>query len=142
MHIHFSYGSNMDVEAMRRRCPDARAIGKARLPGWAFFIAGSGYASLGRKRGAVTHGVLWRLGDADVVALDLYEDLAGGLYRKTTLAVDLNGRRLPAMVYLTVDARRGRPEPGYQDSVVEAARAWRLPGRAIRRLESWRPDQG
>lgn len=38
MPLYFAYGSNMDREAMRVRCPNSRALGRARLARHRFFI--------------------------------------------------------------------------------------------------------
>ena len=35
---YFAYGSNMDMEQMRRRCPDAKRIDTAVLHGWKFAL--------------------------------------------------------------------------------------------------------
>ena len=32
--LYFAYGSNVNVEQMRRRIPDARVVGRAVLKGW------------------------------------------------------------------------------------------------------------
>ena len=85
--------------------------------------------------------MLWRLSDADLAALDLYEDVAGGLYRKVRLTVKANGCMLAALVYLTRDARPGKPHSGYQESIVAAADAWRFPKPALRELEAWLPSR-
>ena len=32
--LYFAYASNMDPQTFRRRCPGARPLGRARLPGY------------------------------------------------------------------------------------------------------------
>lgn len=123
---------------MRR--PGGRPLGPARLRRWQFFIARSGYASLRRKSMAVTHGIVWRLSRPDLKALDLYEDVAGGLYRKTRLVLVLEGRKLPALVYLALDAWTGHALSGYQEAIVAAADGWHVPRHARRTLEAWLPS--
>ena len=71
--LHFAYGSNMDPASMRRRCPTAVAMGRARLNDWRFIVTRDGYASIVRAPGAVVHGVLWRLGPRDLAAINAYE---------------------------------------------------------------------
>lgn len=135
--LHFAYGSNMDRAAMLRRCPGARPIGPARLDAWRFLVTRDGYASIAPAPGEVVHGVLWRLGPRDLAALNAYESLDSGLYRRRMLAVRRDGRRLQALVYVARERGAGRPRPGYQDVVVAAARAWSLPEDYISALARW-----
>lgn len=43
---YFAYGSNMDRQQMRGRCPGAVLLGTARLPGYRFIINRAGVASV------------------------------------------------------------------------------------------------
>ena len=52
MTLYFAYGSNMNSAAMRRRCPDARAVGPARLEGYRFFVGLEGWGSVRPSGGA------------------------------------------------------------------------------------------
>lgn len=136
--LHFAYGSNMDRAAMVRRCPGAAALGPARLDHWRFVVTRSGYASVVPAPGAV-HGILWRLTARDVAAVNAYESLDSGLYRRRMLPVRHHGRSVPALVYVARGRRAGRPKPGYQDLVVAAACAWNLPEDYIDGLRRWAP---
>jgi gamma-glutamylcyclotransferase (GGCT)/AIG2-like uncharacterized protein YtfP len=134
--LYFAYGSNMSRDAMRTRCPGARALGTATLAGWRFFINGDGYASIARAAGHAVEGVLWSVTARDVAALDAYENVAGGLYRRTRLAVRQGERSAQsALVYLGRTQRKGLPRHGYMDGVIAAARDWRFSARALRALE-------
>jgi cation transport regulator ChaC len=139
--LHFAYGSNMDRAAMRRRCPMAAAIGAARLENWRFIVTRDGYASILPAPGSVVHGVLWRLTARDLAAVNAYESLDSGLYRRRMLPVSQGGRRLQALVYIARGACEGRPKPGYQSLVIRAARDWNLPEDYIRVLERWSPSR-
>jgi gamma-glutamylcyclotransferase (GGCT)/AIG2-like uncharacterized protein YtfP len=139
--LHFAYGSNMDRAAMRRRCPTAAAIAPARLDGWRFVITRDGYASIVPAAGDCVHGLLWQLGSRDLAALDAYEAIDRGLYRRRTLPVAGAGGRVPALVYVARDPRAGRPRAGYQEGVVTAARAAGLPAAYVRALERWLPGR-
>jgi len=121
---YFAYGSNMDRAAMASRCPDAEALGAARLDSHRFFIARAGYASVEPRPGAAVYGVLWRVSARDLAALDAYENVAGGLYRRATLSVRHGNERLRAVVYIARDQRPGRALSGYQESSVLR---WRTP---------------
>jgi len=146
MRPYFAYGSNMIVEDMRRRCPSACFLGVARLRGYRFRIARSGYASLAREPGAMAYGTLWSISAADEQRLDAYEEVATGLYRRTHLAVETFGaesgssRRVGALVYLARDPGSGRPRGDYLERILAAARRHRLPGAALTDIERFLAD--
>src|SRR3954451_20459022 len=139
--LHFAYGSNMDRAAMARRCPGAQALGPAALYNWRFIVSRDGYASIVPASGATVHGVLWRLSSRDLAALNAYESLDSGLYRRRMLPVRREAGRVQALVYVGRDQRPGRPRPGYQDAVIAAARDWDLAHDYVRSLTRWSPPR-
>ncbi len=140
MALYFAYGSNMSRALMRPRCPAAREVGCAELPGYRFVVTADGYASIVQAPGARVHGLLWRLGVRDLASLHAYENVAGGLYRIETVAVRVGARRLPALVYIARSRARGRPRPGYLALVLAAAQEIRLPSAYRRSLARLAPS--
>ena len=139
--LHFAYGSNMHRAVMRRHAPEAEPLGPARLSGFRFLITADGYASIEPRRATEVHGVLWRLTPRDRATLDIWENIAGGLYRAEILAVEEAGMRRLALVYLARPRPPGRPKPGYMEIVVAAACAWEFPAQYIASLQRWLPRQ-
>jgi hypothetical protein len=133
--LHFAYGSNMDRRLMWRRCPGAWSLGGAVLRDYRFIITKDGYASVVAARGAVVHGLLWRLTPRDLAALNAYENIDAGLYRAASLAVQAGGRAVGALVYLGRSGVPGRPRLGYMELVVAAAREAGLPADYVASLE-------
>ena len=126
MTLYFAYGANMERAAMRKRCPGAAALGRARLAGWRYVIA-EGYGSVAPSPGMCVYGVLWRLTPRDLAALNAFESLDSGLYRRMFVTVEAAAGRARALIY--VGRRRGKrtPMPGYQERLVAAAQDWQLP---------------
>ena len=141
MILHFAYGSNMSRAVMRRHAPNAQPVGVAQLVGHRFVITADGYASVAPATAQVVHGVAWRLTSRDRVTLDAWENIAGGLYRCETLPVRLQGRRVPALVYVARPSGEGRAKPGYIELIGAAAREWDLPADYVRSLEQWLPSR-
>jgi len=137
MPLYFAYGTNMDRAGMRRRCPDARALGTGTLEGWRLLVMRDGYLSIARRRGARVHGVLWRLTPRDLAALDAYEAVDSGLYRRCALPVLAGGRPASAQVYVGRRPAPGRPRPGHLPVVLAAARSWNLPAAYLDELQQW-----
>jgi cation transport regulator ChaC len=143
MRNYFAYAINMDVEGMRRRCPQAQPVGRARLPGHAFVITRDGLGSLVRRPGSEVHGVVWRIGRRDEQVLDDFEGVAHRQYRKGHLRVRLwEGGWLGCMAYLATNAEPGHPFPGYLDAVIRAAEDQRLPAAYVKELRRWKIDSG
>jgi gamma-glutamylcyclotransferase (GGCT)/AIG2-like uncharacterized protein YtfP len=108
------------------------------LRGWRYVIA-NGYGSVAPAPGVCVFGVLWRLTPHDLAALNAFESLDSGLYRRAMLTVELGAKRVRALVY--VGGRRGRRRamPGYQERIVAAAQDWRLPPRYVAELARLAP---
>ena len=138
MTLYFAYGANMERAAMRRRCPGAAALGTARLAGWRYVIA-AGYGSVARASGRAVFGVLWRLTPRDLAALNIFESLDSGLYRRRVLTVQAGATRKRVLVYVGRQRGMRRPMPGYQERLVAAARAWQLPPRYIEEIRRLAP---
>lgn len=117
----------MHRAVMHRHAPAAEPVGVATLANHRFVITADGYASVASARTETVHGVLWRITPRDRVALDAWENIAGGLYLARTLPVHHQGRRRSALVYVARPCRAGRPKAGYMEIVIAAARAWNLP---------------
>ena len=139
MPLYFAYGSNMDIAAMARRCPRSRPLGPARLMRHRFFVMESGYASVQRHPGRLVHGLLWELSPRDAAALDVYEDVAHGLFiKRLPPVISARGARR-ALVYIGASTRPGAALPGYMENVLSAARELALPEAWLRELAAWLP---
>jgi hypothetical protein len=141
MPLYFAYGSNMDLAAMKARCPASKPVGVARLARHRFLVTTDGYASVMRDPRRNVWGLLWDLALADVPALDRWESVSTGLYGKSVQPVltDKGPRR--ALVYLARATKPGLPKPDYMEAVVAAAEAAGLPADYRRELDLWLPHQ-
>lgn len=130
MPFYFAYGSNMDAAAMRARCPKSRPLGLARLARHRFALMADGHATVVRDPNSETHGLLYDLALSDVPALDRYEEISRGLYRKATQPVlRADGSPVRALVYIGAAPPIAGPakKPAYMEAMIAAARAAELP---------------
>lgn len=137
MTLYFAYGANMARAPMALRCRGALALGCARLEGWRFVVTTDGYASVAPAAGRRVHGVLWRLTPRDLAALNVFESLESGLYRRTLMTVRIAARRERALVYVGRTRGEGWARPGYLETVLAAARDWNLPPRYVAEIRRW-----
>ena len=128
--LYFAYGSNLDAEQMRQRCPTARGVGRARLPGhhlafshWSTRWRG-GAADVVRETGAAVWGVVYAMGPDDFARLDRFE--TG--YERVQLEVEADGGKLGVTSYAVLDKGRFAPHPEYLEKMLRWGARWRLPG--------------
>jgi gamma-glutamylcyclotransferase (GGCT)/AIG2-like uncharacterized protein YtfP len=124
-HLYFAYGSNLDLEQMRDRCPGAEPLGVARLGGQKLTFAGSslgwggGVATLVPARRRTVPGLVYELTDDDLARLDLYEGHPF-VYERRSVRVDLEGRRVRAITYVRPATRRALPSTPYLTKIARA----------------------
>jgi hypothetical protein len=135
MPIYFAYGSNMDVNAMARRCPRSRTLGPARLERHRLQVMREGWLTAVRDPRSAVHGVLWELALSDVGALDRYEGLPDGLYHKFVQTIVAQRGPRQAIVYYGANSGPGSARPDYIADVLARAGAWPLPAEAIVALD-------
>ena len=134
--LYFAYGSNLNPEQIRRRIPEARAVGRATLRGWK--LVERLYADIERSRGSRVEGVLYLVTKTELHRLDLYEGYPS-IYNcfKVIVHAELMGSRairyrVPAFTYaMTPETRKrrdGKPYPDdYRIVCATGARYWGLP---------------
>src|ERR1700728_4632102 len=115
MPLYFAYGSNMDVDAMARRCPRSKPLGLARLERHRLTAMREGWLTAVRDPASTVHGVLWSLA------------LSDGLYAKLTQPVIAERAPKRALVYFGANAGPGFPRAAYIAEVLAAAKSWPLP---------------
>ena len=120
---YISYGSNLSVEQMAHRCPDAKVVGMAAIQDWKLVFRV--HANIEPCEGRVVPVLIWEISGRDENNLDLYEGYPS-YYYKQDMAVtmtDLDGKNpqeITAMVYLMNDGHPIRtPMKGYYDTLEE-----------------------
>ena len=86
------------------------------------------------------YGVLWTLTPPDEAALDEFEGVAKGFYRKDTLPVEqADGTVVPAMLYRPVDDSPGIASRRYLERIIEVAGMLKFPPEYLAELAAFRP---
>ena len=120
---YIAYGSNLSVEQMAHRCPDAKVAGMAALKDWKLVFRS--HATIEPCEGRVVPVLIWAISQRDERNLDRYEGYPS-YYTKQDMTVtmtDLDGnnpQEITAMVYLMADGHPLRePWKGYLDTLEE-----------------------
>ncbi len=116
--FYLAYGSNLSIEQMKVRTPDAEIVGTAMLEGWRLLFRQ--YATIKKSGTYKTPVLVWKISEQDEKNLDRYEGFPK-FYRKKNLTVAvtaLDGKFLgdiTAMVYImtanAVHLRKSNPNP-------------------------------
>ncbi len=105
---YLSYGSNLSVEQMARRCPDAKIVGMAVLKDWKLVF--KLHADIIPCAGKVVPVLVWEISEQDEKNLDRYEGYPS-YYTKQDMAVTMlgldgrNPKAITAMVYVMTEGR-------------------------------------
>ena len=100
---YIAYGSNLSIEQMKHRTPDAQIVGTAMLKGWRLLFRQ--FATIERKAKFNTPVLIWKISEQDERNLDRYEGFPH-FYVKKNLKVAVKSLEgfdigtLTAMVYI------------------------------------------
>lgn len=137
--LYFAYGSNINLEQMVYRCPDASVVGPVVLEGWELLFRsnsrGNGVATIAPCEGGRVHGLLWRITPECEQSLDIYEGYPN-LYDKTEVTVrDRTGQEFVVMAYEMTNLWREPSVPSiyYYQVILEGYRQNGLPTAALKR---------
>ena len=102
---YFAYGSNLNFEQMAYRCPEATAVGIAKLDGYELAFR-RGYLTILPKEGASVEGLIWSVTDHDESQLDCYEGYPTFYDKETMTVTDADGTPHEIMGYTRISPSR------------------------------------
>ena len=142
-HLYFGYGMNTNKYQMASRCPTAKVVGPAILPGYKF--AFRGHADVELDWESQVEGVLWDIGDQDLIALDRLEGFPTYYLRQRAWVESENGYGV-AWVYMMNDQDYvSNPSKGYYDMCFEGYTQHNVPteqltNALIHDKQNYKPD--
>ena len=118
--LYIAYGSNLSVEQMAFRCPEAKIVGKAILKDWKLVFRT--HADIEPCKGSTVPVLVWEINALDERNLDRYEGYPF-YYIKKNLEVTLTDtdEKVSAMVYVMTKGRKASvpPTKHYYDIIAE-----------------------
>lgn len=130
--LYFAFGSNLNLRQMARRCPAAIPLQRFQLGDSRLVFRG--VADCVYEPGSKCIGGLWRITPACLRALDAYEGIGSGMYRKEYTEV---GRGKYAgeqvMFYCMNSTGIFPPSTGYLAGIREGYRDFKIP---VKHLEA------
>jgi hypothetical protein len=150
--LYFAYGSNMNWDQMRERCPSERFDSVARAKNYRLAFTrfsrnrNCGVADIVASEGSEVWGVVFDIRDDEIIKLDESEGYMPGRVRKANayerrkLEVHREGSAAsPVTLWTYVVVKRLNPTPKpsakYKEVILDGARHWKLPADYIKELE-------
>ena len=142
---YFAYGSNMSRAQVKQRAGDPAEEKIARLENYEVTFdkiarGATGTANLVLSEGKVVYGVLYRLREQQLKALDRFEGVPEHYRRSELTVVDEQGKKISAQVYLARKVRKGlKPDRLYLQRILQGAEEHHLPAEYIEQLKKVTP---
>lgn len=145
--LFFAYGSNMNMQQLKRRCFNPVRVAAAFLADHRLHFYGhslewdSGMETAVKECGSQLWGALFDLSDLDWERLDLWQDArfdgTGRCFHYPVVVHDLQGKRYEACMYkLDVLDRESAPSAEYLEHILEGARQNNLPPSYVEALSA------
>ena len=125
---YLAYGSNLNMEQMQYRCPDAVPLGTAELEGYRLLFKGSktgAYLTIEKADGFTVPVGVWAVTEADEKRLDCYEGFPTFYYKENldityTELLSKKAHKVNAFVYIMHEDRPlGVPSPLYMRTCLQ-----------------------
>ena len=136
--LYFAYGSNLDLEQMAQRCPDAEIVGPVRLENYELRFRGSGFATVAPKKGSTVHGLVWKITPNCEQSLDRYEGYPRHYIKEAVTVQTADGSKIPVMAYIMAEPmcrQPALPYPRYYRAIQQGFEANGLPVESLE--EAW-----
>ncbi len=142
MPVYAAYGSNMDSTRMAERCPHSPSRGVGWLQGWRLTFGGEdkgwdgALATIVEDVGSRVFVRLYDVTHSDEKALDQWEGVDIGVYRKVRLRVHALDDDVLAWMYVIDGYEGGLPSARYVGMLADAAEAAGAPDDYVRDLRT------
>jgi len=132
---YFAYGSNMNHQQMKKRCPSSRFVKRAFLEGYKFVYDGYSKTRNGAvaniietgKKEDIVWGGLFEINEDNLSALDCYEGYPKSYDRKEVKVKDDEGNHYTTIVYFRTAQPKSKPSENYRNLVIQGAKDCDLP---------------
>lgn len=125
--LYFSYGSNMNLEQMKYRCPKAIPLGPVTVQDYRLAFRGSALSAVATiipEKGSHVDGVMWLITPDCEKSLDRYEGAPSFYGKQNIETTDNMGNNVMAAVYVMNAPqcdRCGIPSRSYADGILQGA---------------------
>ena len=126
---YFAYGSNLDKEQMKDRCPDSEPLSAVQLVNYKLLYR-RGVATIEKSLLDIVYGAVYDISEYDLANLDRYEGYPDYYQRQTYQLKRLdNGELIEAIGYYMEAEKfeKSPPTENYYQIIEKGYRDWNLP---------------
>lgn len=137
--LYFAYGSNINLDQMAHRCPNAQMVGPVVLEDYKLLFRSNsnrnGVATIRPHKGRKVHGLLWKITPECERALDVYEGFPRLYDKQDVIVRDKNGQEITVMAYVMTDLCKepAMPSSYYYNGIMAGYRQNGLPVSALKK---------
>lgn len=117
--LYIAYGSNINLEQMKYRCPHSKVIGTSEIKDYELEFRG--VATIVPSKGATVPVLIWGLDERDLPTLNRYEGYPR-LYRQEEMTFELDGKTCTGMAYLMNYGELAPPSRQYYNTILQGYR--------------------
>lgn len=117
--LYIAYGSNINLEQMKYRCPHSKVVGTAEIKDYELEFRG--VATIVPNKGASVPVLIWELDERDLPTLNKYEGYPR-LYRQEKMSFELDGKEVEGMAYLMNYGELSSPSQMYYNTILQGYR--------------------
>lgn len=143
-HLYFAYGSNLKFSQMKKRCPGAEFVSKAKkinhilcFPIISSKRRNSGVASIKKSNGNVVEGVVYRISEGDLSKLDEFEAVGKRYKRKKVYIIKPDNLKKLVWTYFAISRheKNFNPSKEYLGLILSGAREHKLSKNYIEKIK-------
>lgn len=114
--LYIAYGSNINLEQMKFRCPHSKVVGTSEIKGYELEFRG--VATIVPKENVSVPVLIWELDDRNLPTLNKYEGYPN-FYRQEKMSFEMDGKTYKSMAYLMNRGTISPPSPQYYNTILQ-----------------------
>lgn len=114
--LYIAYGSNINLEQMKFRCPHSKVVGTSEIKGYELEFRG--VATIVPKENVSVPVLIWELDDRNLPTLNKYEGYPN-FYRQEKMSFEMDGKTYKGMAYLMNRGTISPPSPQYYNTILQ-----------------------
>jgi hypothetical protein len=126
---YFAYGSNLNKEQMKKRCPNSKIFGSSFLFDHELLFRNyenvpPGYLTVQQKKNSQVPIGIYKISRSDECSLDKYEGVHTNCYRKELLILKANDENIEGLIYIMNNPQTYKPTDEYYNKIKIGYEEW------------------
>jgi gamma-glutamylcyclotransferase (GGCT)/AIG2-like uncharacterized protein YtfP len=128
---YIAYGSNLNKQQMKDRCPDSKEVDSTILRGYELLFRNyrdceEGYLTVTKNKKAKVPVGIYEISENDEKKLDSYEGVNNHDYKKERILIKIRNKYTVGLIYIMVAERKCKPTNEYYKKVKKGYDEWKF----------------